>query len=199
MRYSPIVNARHPVAYYGRTGSLLILRRGEQYDSALFTLPEVADAVEEDSQDDRATDESALPEGVDAEETEAVADDFDEGGADQGAEGGAGAAGKVGAADDGGGDDLQFHAGADIGGDGAQPAGPDDAGDPGGQRRNHVDDDLDPSHRHTGQRRRVLIAADGEDIAAEARPPQHTRRAALRPPALRAPSRMPASPLTRLS
>jgi hypothetical protein len=182
MRYSPIVNARHPVAYYGRTGSLLILRRGEQYDSALFTLPEVADAVEEDSQDDRATDESALPEGVDAEETEAVADDFDEGGAD-----------------DGGGDDLQFHAGADIGGDGAQPAGPDDAGDPGGQRRNHVDDDLDPSHRHTGQRRRVLIAADGEDIAAEARPPQHTRRAALRPPALRAPSRMPASPLTRLS
>ena len=107
----------------------------------------------------------ALPEGVDAEQAEAVADHLDQRRADQRAEGGADAAGEVGAADDGRGDHLQFHAGADIGGDRAEPAGLDDAGNAGRQRRDHVDRDLDRPHRDAGQRRGMLVAADGEDDA----------------------------------
>ena len=55
----------------------------------LFALAEVADPVEQHGEDDGAADEGALPERVDAEQAEAVADDLDEGRADQRAEGGA--------------------------------------------------------------------------------------------------------------
>ena len=85
--------------------------------------------LEQHGDDNRAADEGALPEGVDAEQAQAVADDLDQRRADDGAEGRADAAGEVGAADDRRSNDLQLHAGADIGGDGAQPAGLDDAGD----------------------------------------------------------------------
>jgi len=44
----------------------------------LFIPPEVAHPIEENRQQDGAADEAALPEGVYAEETEAVADHFDE-------------------------------------------------------------------------------------------------------------------------
>jgi hypothetical protein len=55
---------------------------------------------------------------------EAVADDLDQ------------------RANDRRGDDLQFHPGARIGGDRAEPAGFDHASDPGGKRRCHIDGDL---------------------------------------------------------
>ena len=87
--------------------------------------------------------------------------------------GGADAAGEVGAADDSGSDDLQLHAGAEIGGHGAEPPGFDDAGEAGRQRRDHVDRDLDPAHRNAGQDRGLLVAADREHVAAEAGPAQH--------------------------
>ena len=38
------------------------------------------------------------------------------------------------------------------------------------ERREHVDADLDAAHRHAGQHRRLLVAADGEDVPAPARP-----------------------------
>ena len=65
----------------------------------------------------------ALPEGVDAQQAEAVADHFDQRGADQRADRRADTAGQAGAADDGRGDDLEFQAGADVGGDRTEPAG----------------------------------------------------------------------------
>ena len=36
--------------------------------------------------------------------------------------------------------------------------------------REHVDADLDAAHRHAGHRRRLLVAADGEDVPAPSRP-----------------------------
>src|SRR6202044_3392530 len=82
----------------------------------LFGLTEVPDAVERHRDDDEGPDEGALPERADAEQTQAVANYLDQGGADQRAERGAGAAGEIGPADDGRGDHLQLHAGAEIGG-----------------------------------------------------------------------------------
>src|ERR671923_214575 len=103
------------------------------YSPGLFALAQVADAIEQHRQDDGAADEGALPEGVDAEQAEAVADDLDQRRANQGAE----------------------------------PAGLDDAGDAGRQGRDDVDRHLDRADRHAGQGRRMLVAADGIDMAAE--------------------------------
>ena len=44
----------------------------------LLALPQVADPVEEDRQQDRAADEAALPERIDAQQAQAVADDLDQ-------------------------------------------------------------------------------------------------------------------------
>ncbi len=62
---------------------------------------------------------------------------------------------------------------AEIGGDGAEPAGLDHAGNAGRERGNHVDGDLGSPHRHAGHDRGMLVAADREDVAAEPRPAQH--------------------------
>src|SRR5262245_54786785 len=95
--------------------------------------------IEEHRHDDEGADEGALPEGADAEQNQTVADHLDEGGPDDRAEGGAGAARQVRAADHRGGDDGQLHALAEARGDRAQPADLQDAGDAGAERAHHVD------------------------------------------------------------
>src|SRR5689334_12411187 len=124
------------------------------YSPGLFALAQVADTVEQDRKDDGAADEGALPEGIDAQQAEAVADDLDQRGADQGAERRADAAGQIGAADDCRGDHLQFHARPDVRGHGAEPAGLDDAGDAGREGGDDIDRHLDRAHRDAGQGRR---------------------------------------------
>ena len=59
-------------------------------------------------ENDESADEGALPIGIDAGHQQAVADDLDQRGADEGAEGAAFAAHQVGAADHRGGDDAQL-------------------------------------------------------------------------------------------
>ncbi len=88
----------------------------------------------------------------------------------------AGTAHEAGAADHRRGDDLQFHAGTDIGRHRAEPARLHDPRNRRGDRGQDVDGNFDAAHRNTGQRRGVLVAADGEDVAAEARPAQHEAR-----------------------
>src|SRR5262245_16079693 len=56
-------------------------------------------AIEQHGDDDEAPDEGPLPERADSEQDEAVADDLDQRGADDRAEGRPGTAGQVGAAD----------------------------------------------------------------------------------------------------
>src|SRR5437667_9999982 len=71
-----------------------------------------ADPLEQDRENDEGADEGALPIGIDAGHQEAVADDLDQRGADQGGVRAALAAHQIGAADDGGGDDPELIAGA---------------------------------------------------------------------------------------
>src|SRR5687768_14464628 len=86
--------------------------------ASLLTLSEVANTVEQDGKHDGATDERALPEGVDAKQAKTVADYLDQCGPDQRAGGSADATRQIGAADNCGSNDLEFHTGANIGGDG---------------------------------------------------------------------------------
>ena len=75
-------------------------------------------------------------------------------------------AGQRGAADDGRSDDLEFVAGADRVGDGAEPADQEDRRDGHHESAKGIGGDLDEIHRNAGEARRSLIAADGEQIAA---------------------------------
>src|SRR6478735_1046241 len=96
----------------------------------LFALSEVANPVEQHGEYNGAADEGTLPKGVDAKQSETVADYFDQSGADKRAGGGTDTTSEIGAANDGCGDHLQFHSSADVGGDRSKPSGLDDAGDP---------------------------------------------------------------------
>ncbi len=82
------------------------------------------------------------------------------------------AASKGGPADNRRGNDLEFKAGADVGGDRPQPAGLNDAGNARRQGGNHVNRNLDRAHRNAGQPGCMFIAADGIDIAAKPGPAQ---------------------------
>jgi hypothetical protein len=84
--------------------------------AALFSLTQIPDVIERYRDDDESANESALPECADAEKAQAVADDFDQGRTDERSERRADAAGEIGAAYDGRGDDLQLHARAQVGG-----------------------------------------------------------------------------------
>ena len=117
-------------------------------------------------------DEAALPEGVDAEKAQAVADDFDEGSPDERPRCRAHSAGQGSAADNRRGNDLEFKAGADVGGDGPQPAGLNNAGNARRKGGNHVNRNLDRAHRNAGEPGCMFIAADGIDIAAKPGPAQ---------------------------
>src|SRR6266545_180402 len=83
----------------------------------LFGLPAAAQPVEQDCDQDGAADESPLQKRVDAEKTEAVADDFDQRRADQRPKSRTDTAHKAGAANDRRRDDLELHARSEIGGD----------------------------------------------------------------------------------
>ena len=86
------------------------------------------------------------------------------------------AAEEAGAADDDGGDGGQLVAGAVVGAAEVELAGMDDAGERRGKAGDRVDGDLDQRNRHAGKARRALVAADGEDVAAEARGVEHDGR-----------------------
>ena len=109
---------------------------------------------------------STLPVAVDAGHEQAVADDLDQGGADERAEGAALAAQQVGAADHRGGDHAQFIAGAQRIDRRALPSHDHDRRDRGRQRADDVGLQLDAVDRHAGQPRRLLVAADGKEVAA---------------------------------
>ena len=84
-----------------------------------------------------------------------------------------GAAEEARAADHDGGDRGQLVAGAVIGAAEVELAGMDDAGERRGEAGDRIDRDLDGRDRDAGEPRRALIAADGEDVAAEARGVEH--------------------------
>ena len=139
---------------------------------ATRVLAEVAHAVERNRQQYGPADKAALPEGVDAEKAQAVADHFDEGSANDGARCRAHAACKGSAADNRCGNDLKLKARANVGGDRPQPAGLNDAGNACRKGGNHVNRNLDRAHGNAGQSRCMFIAADGIDIAAKPGPAQ---------------------------
>jgi hypothetical protein len=88
------------------------IRSGRQAprSTKLFRLPEIADAVGLQRDEDESADEGALSEGVDAEQARTVADDLEQRGAYERAE----AAGEIDAADDRRRDHLQLHARAEA-------------------------------------------------------------------------------------
>src|SRR5215217_8812482 len=77
-------------------------------DRALSARAPAADPLQQNRENNEHTDEGALPVGIHAGHQEAVADDLDQGGADEGAEGTALAAHQVGTADHRGRDHAQF-------------------------------------------------------------------------------------------
>src|SRR5262249_16238930 len=97
-------------------------RSVRQRKRILCRLPDRAEPVEKKGDDDEGPDEGALPERVDAEQGQAVADHLEEHRADYRAERGAAAAGEIGAADDDGGNGVKLDARAHAGGDRAEPA-----------------------------------------------------------------------------
>src|SRR5207302_644587 len=88
----------------------------------------LADDVDQDGADDYYADDDGLPGGGDIEEIQAVAEDAHDEGADQRAAYRADAAEEAGAADNYGGDRVQFGAGAGEGEAGVHAAGEDDRG-----------------------------------------------------------------------
>ena len=85
----------------------------------------------------------------------------------------AAAAEQAGAAEDDGGDHRQLEAAAGGGLAGIHQRGEDEPGEAGQQPGDDEDEKLQPLRPHAREPRRPLVGADGIDVAAERRAPQH--------------------------
>src|SRR6185437_14350184 len=134
---------------------------------------ELGVGIEGHGGDDDQADHHLLDVGGDVNDDEAVGQDADQQGADQGASDAALPARQAGPADDDRGDDAQFVIDAGHGFGRTQTRRQQKAR----QAGQAADDDIDTDdHRldiDAGQARRLDIAADGVDLAAVARVPQH--------------------------
>src|SRR6185295_6238196 len=135
--------------------------------------PTPADPIEKNRENDDDADEQPLPVAVDAGHEQAVADDLDQGGTDERAEGAALATQQVGAADHRGGDHAQFIAGPQRIDRRTLPSHDHDRRDRGRQRADDVGLQLDAVDRHARQPRRLLVAADGKEVAAPGGESEH--------------------------
>src|SRR5215217_6729908 len=113
--------------------------------------------VEGDGEEDDAADDDLLGVGVDAEEDDAVVEDADDGGTEDGAL----AAEQTGAADDGSGDDRELEAetGGGLGGD--ETGDEDQTGQRGEGRAEGVNEEFDEGDPDPGQTGGLFVAADG--------------------------------------
>ncbi|KTT54177.1 hypothetical protein SB7C_12365, partial [Staphylococcus epidermidis] len=134
-----------------------------------------AKAIDQHGCDDDHAHQCLLPIRVDLREHEAVADYLEQHAADDGSEWAAGAAGEIGAADQGGRDDVELVGRRHVGRRGSQPAADEDAPQAGRERADDIDLDLDAHDRDSGQGRRLLIAAERKDVAAKTGMVQHHR------------------------
>ena len=123
-----------------------------------FRAREDAGVEPDRDEDDRAGDDLG-EERRDVREDQAVADDGDGERAEDGAEDRAAAAHERGAAEDDGGDHLQLEADGGVRRARAEAGGDDEAGEGGGDPREHVDRGDDPSRRHADTARRLGVAS----------------------------------------
>src|SRR5580704_5060449 len=125
-----------------------------------------AKLIDQHGDDDDYADEDLLPIGVGADQHKAVADHLDECGADDSTRRAAGAAGEISAADHRGSDHPQLVPCREIGGSSAQPACNQHAAESGGKAAQYIDRNDDARNAHTGQGRRLRIAANGIEMPA---------------------------------
>ncbi len=116
--------------------------------------------------DDNQTDQRVLPVGVHPAEHEAVSDDLDQRGTDNGADRSAATACEVGPADHGSGDDTQFVAARQVRRRRTEPSGQQDARCTRGEAAQDVGADFDPIYAHPRPHRGLFTAADREQMAA---------------------------------
>ncbi len=158
-------------------GGLLTGLLGVGYGPTGITSPlrDLLDLVDRHGQDDHRAGDHLLPERRDADDDQAVGQEADHEGADDGAAYGAPTAGQGGAADHHRGDGVQLVELTQVGGGGGDVGDLQDADHPRAQAGQDVDPGLHALDRYAGQLGGALVAAGRVQPAAERRTGEHDR------------------------